>query len=88
MKKNKERREEPYLSRQYTKEDEDKHSLESVGYGKQIGCQCGFMENMQHSKGPGGAKHKQQSHSTTGTGPDGNITDLTSLHTALESFLF
>ena len=68
-----------YLSGQHTEEDEDEHSLKGVCEGEQVGSEGRLMENVQHSKGPCGAEHKQQSHGTAGAGPGvcvlGNITD-------------
>lgn len=60
-----------YLSGQDAEEDEDEHALEGIGDGEQIGSEGGLIEDMQHSKGPGGSQHEQQSHGTTGTGPGG-----------------
>lgn len=34
------------------------------------------MEDVQHSKGPGGSQHEQQGQGTTGTGPGGDQTDF------------
>lgn len=60
-----------YLSGQDAEEDEDEHALEGIGDGEQIGSEGGLIEDMQHSKGPGGSQHEQQSHGTAGTGPGG-----------------
>lgn len=58
------------LSGQHTEEDKDEHALESVSDGEQIGGEGGLVEDVQHSKGPGGSQHEQQGQGTTGTGPD------------------
>lgn len=68
--------EERYLSGQDTEEDEDEHPLEGVGDGEQIGSQGGLVEDVQHSEGPGGSQHEQQSHGTAGTGPEGDSADF------------
>lgn len=48
-----------YLSGQHAEEDEYEHSLEGVGDGEQISRQGRLVENVQNSKGPGGAEHEQ-----------------------------
>lgn len=58
---------ESYLPGEHAEEDEDEHSLKGVCDCEQIGGERGLMENMQHSKGPGGAQHKQQSEGAAGT---------------------
>ena len=69
-----------YLSGQDTEEDEDEHALEGVGDGEQIGSEGGLIEDVQHSKGPGGSQHEQQSQGTTGAGPEGHNTDFNRVH--------
>lgn len=60
-----------YLSGQDAEEDEDEHALEGVGDGEQIGGEGGLVEDVQHSKGPGGSQHEQQGYGTAGAGPAG-----------------
>lgn len=72
----KERQLKCYLSGQDAQEDEDEHPLEGVGDGEQIGSEGGLIEDVEHSKGPGGSQHEQQGHGTTGTGPGGDNTDF------------
>lgn len=67
---------ERYLSGQDAEEDEDEHPLEGVGDGEKIGSQGGLIEDVQHSEGPGGSQHKQQSQGTAGTGPEGDNADF------------
>lgn len=73
---NKEAQPKCYLSGQDAEEDEDEHPLEGVGDGEQIGSEGGLVEDVQHSKGPGGSQHEQQGHGTTGTGPGGDNDDF------------
>lgn len=58
------------LSGQDAEEDEDEHPLEGIGDGEQVGSEGGLIEDVQHSQGPGGSQHEEQSQGTAGAGPD------------------